>query len=110
MFLDPNIDDVESMLYHLGPIVFNRPGNKRGEVTVRKLELDSANKRQPLFGCKMEKLEYVRNLVERIASETNSALKTFLLQELTQSYDVSSEYSGMVKQYVEDLLRSGFGR
>lgn len=101
MFLDPNIDDVESMVQHLGPIVFSRPGNKRSEVTVRILELDSANGRQALFGRKMERLEHIRHLVERISSETNSTLKTFLLQELTESYDVSSEYSGMIKQYVK---------
>lgn len=109
MFLDPNTDDVEGMVQHLGPIVFSRPGDKRSGVTVRILELDSASKRQTLFGRKMERLEYVRHLVERIASETNSALKTFLLRELTDSYDVSSEYSGMIKQYVAVSLNTGFG-
>ena len=106
MFLDPNIDDVESMVQHLGPLVFSCPGNKRSEVTVRTLELDSANGRPALFGRKIERLEYIRHLVERIASETNSSLKTFLLQELTESYDISSEYSGMIKVYVDICRRS----
>jgi hypothetical protein len=103
MFLDPNIDDVEKMVQHLGPLIFSCPGNKRSEVTIRTLELDSANGRKALFGRKVEKLEHIRHLVERTACETNRLIKDFLLQELTESYDASSEYSGMVKAYVDGL-------
>jgi hypothetical protein len=103
MFLDPNTDDVENLVQHLGPVVFNRPGNKRSEVTVRMLELNSLRGRAKLIDRKMEKLETIKNLVERIATVNNPTLKSFLHEELTQSYDISSEFSGMVKTYVEEL-------
>lgn len=103
MFLDPNNDNVENLVQHVGPLVFNRPGNVRSEVTVRTLELNSLKGRPSLISRKMEKLESIKNLVERIATTENTTLKSFLLEELTESYDISSEFSGMTKKYVEDL-------
>jgi uncharacterized protein (TIGR02646 family) len=103
MFLDPNSDDVERMVQHVGPLVFSSPGNKRADVTIRLLQLDSADAREQLFGRKLERLENIRNLVERIVSETNKTLKGFLFSELNEYCDISSEYSGMIKAYVEGL-------
>lgn len=103
MFLDPHTDDVENLLQHVGPLVFNRPGNIRSEVTVRLLELNSLKGRISLIARKVEKLESTKNLVERISTTGNPTLKSFLLDQLTESYDISSEFSGMVKTYVEGL-------
>jgi hypothetical protein len=103
MFLDPNTDDVENLVQHVGPLVFNRPGNERSEITVRILELNSLTGRAKLIDRKVEKLETIKNLVERIATVNNPTLRSFLYEELTQSYDISSEFSGMVKTYVEGL-------
>jgi len=103
MFLDPNNDDVENLVKHVGPLVFNRPGNVRSEVTVRILELNSLKGRPSLISQKMEKIESIKNLVERIATTENTTLKSFLLEQLTENYDISSEFSGMIKTYVEDL-------
>lgn len=103
MFLDPNNDDVENLIQHIGPLVFNRPGNIRSEVTVRTLELNSLKGRPSLISQKWEKLESIKNLVERIVSPQNPTLKSFLLEELTENYDISSEFSGMIKTYVEGL-------
>jgi len=100
MFLDPNIDDVESLVQHLGPLVFNRPGSVRSEVTVRILEL---NRRPDLISRKVEKLESVKNLAERVVTTKNTTLKSFLLEQLAEDYDISSEFSGMTKTYVESL-------
>lgn len=103
MFLDPNNDDVENLVQHVGPLVFNRPGNVRSEVTVRMLELNSLKERPSLISRKMEKLESIKNLAERIATIENTTLKSFLLEQLTESYDISSEFSGMTKTYVMGL-------
>ena len=103
MFLDPNTDDVENMIQHVGPFVFNRPGNQRSEVTVRKLELNSLEGRPSLISRKMETLESVKNLAERIATTVNPTLKLFLVEQLSESCDLSSEFSGMSKTYVEAL-------
>jgi hypothetical protein len=109
MFLDPYTDDVENLIQHVGPLIFNRPGNTRSEVTVRMLELDSPKRRPNLISQKMERLESIRNLVERIATTDNTTLKSFLLEQLTESYDISSEFSGMIKAYAEGLPDSWSG-
>ena len=103
MFLDPNDDDVENKLQHVGPLVFNKPGDVRAEVSVRLLELDKLDARKYLIGRKFEKLEEIRNLVERISAETNIVLKQFLLDELSEKCSISGEFSAMVKTFVEGL-------
>ncbi|GAH58134.1 unnamed protein product [marine sediment metagenome] len=103
MFLDPNTDDVENMIQHVGPFIYNLPGNKRSEVTIRILELDKLDGRIELIARKMEKLEEIKHLVERIVSEPNQIVKTFLMADLSEKCDIVSEYSGMVKSYVVSL-------
>ena len=103
MFLDPNIDDVESFVIHLGPLVFNVPGNPRAEVAVRMLELDHFNKRKQLIQRKVEKLEEIRNLIERANAADNLSLRAFLLEILTERCSASQEFSGMVKSYLDGL-------
>lgn len=103
MFLDPNSDDVESKLQHVGPLVFSRPGHVRAEVTIRLLELDRPDARRHLIGRKFDKLEEIRNLVERIATESNNVVKQFLLRELDERCSASGEFSAMVKAYVAGL-------
>lgn len=104
MFLDPNTDNVEDLLKHLGPIVYNNhPGDKRSEVTVNILQLQSIKARKSLIGQKIEKLESIKRLIEHIADEVNPTMKNFLRRELSESCDISAEYSGMVKAYVESL-------
>lgn len=106
MFLNPNTDDVENMVQHVGPLVFSRPGNRRSAVTVRILELNSMYRRKQLIGRKIERLESISNLVERIADECNPILKTFLLEDLMESCSISTEFSSMIKTYVEGLPSS----
>lgn len=99
MFLDPNIDNVEDLLIHLGPIVHNyHPGDKRSEITVTILQLQS---RKPLIGRKIEKLQNIKHLIQRIVNEVNPTMKDFLQRELSERCDISAEFSGMVKACVE---------
>jgi hypothetical protein len=103
MFLDPNTDDVESMVTHVGPFVFHLPGETRSELTVRLLELDRFDGRSALVARKLESLENVRNLVDRIATASHPLLKQILSEDLEARCERSAEYSGMVKAYVEAL-------
>lgn len=103
MFLDPNTDDVENLVHHVGPLVFNRPGDERSEVTVRILQLNSLRDRPKLIDRKMERIENIKNLLELIAKTKNPTLKSFYRQELVENCEISSEYSGMVKTFVEGL-------
>lgn len=110
MFLDPNNDDVENLVQHVGPVIFSIPGNNRAEITVRTLELHTLSGRINLIARKMEKLESIKNLIERIVESNNPILKSFLLDELKESYDISSEFSGMLKTYVEGLPSNLFAK
>lgn len=48
-------------------------------------------------------LESIKNLAERITTTKSTTLKSFLLKDLAESYDISSEFSGMTKTYVDGL-------
>jgi uncharacterized protein (TIGR02646 family) len=106
-FLDPNVDDVESLVIHMGPIVFHVPGEVRSELSIRILELDKYDGRKALIARKMELLENIRNLRERIEREQNELLRQILAEDLLARSDRSAEFSGMEKTYVE-VNRTGF--
>ena len=103
MFLDPYVDDVESLTMHVGPLVFNVPGNVRAELTIKLLELDHFDKRRQLIERKVEKLEEIRNLVERACGATNPILREFIVEDLIGRSSRSNEFSGMVKAYLNGL-------
>jgi len=108
MFLDPNADDVESMILHVGPFVFSASVNPRAEITVRLLKLDSMEGRRELIARKLERLEDIKNLIERITTETSAPLKEVLLDSLKEHCATSSEFSGMVKTFVDHTLPEGW--
>jgi hypothetical protein len=103
MFLDPNSDDVESMITHFGPFVFPVPGETRSELSVRLLELDRYDGRPALVARKLELIENIRNLLERIAREPHPLLRQILSEDLEARCARAAEYSGMVMAYVGAL-------
>jgi len=95
-FLDPYVDDVESVLVHLGPIVGWKPGYQRAEITIRTLELHSGARRE-LISRKIERLEELSELLERLASSSCDELMGLLLtKRLEEMKSPDAEYSGMV--------------
>jgi hypothetical protein len=94
-FVDPYVDDVETMFIHLGPVVAWVPGDKRAEISARTLGLHG-KARIPLVLKKIEKIEETQNLIERYQSETNAVLKGLLRKALLDLADKSSEFSAMV--------------
>ena len=93
---------------HCGPFVFSAPGNPRSETTVRLLELDSIQNRLELIGRKMERLEHIKNLVEGVSSEVKPTLKRILIEDLEEHCSAESEYSGMVRTFVDTLMPHGW--
>ena len=94
MLLNPYMDDVEQMIVHLGPLVTWQTGNQRAEITVRRLELNSC-RRMELVGRKIEKIEEVRNLLERIEGMIGGVLRELLELKLDELTSLSAEFSGM---------------
>ncbi len=103
MFLDPYRNNVEQQTFHVGPVVFNQPGNDEAEITIRILELSEIEKRNELFTQKVNKLKSTNNLLARIKKCENPVLKTLLLEELEEMTDKSSEYSGMIRSLINAL-------
>jgi len=63
-------------------------------VSIRILELDNY-RRKELIGRKIEKIEELNNLTERIF-KAESTLKDVLKKKVNEMSDKKSEYSGMV--------------
>lgn len=101
--LDPNEDDVEACLMHLGPLILPVPGDSRAAATLRQLKLDLPNERPELIGRKFERLEQVRHLVDRIKLEQNNEVRQLFVEELNEQCSRSAEFSAMIKSYVDAL-------
>lgn len=97
-FLDPYVDDVESMITHLGPVVSWNVGDRRAEATLRTLALHNAS-RIELISRKIERLEDANDKLDRLKVEAG-VLKKLLSRQIDEMQDVGSEYSGMVKAAV----------
>ncbi len=82
------------------PIVCWISGNKRAEITVRILDLDS-NKRSKLIFRKIEKIGELNHLIERYQSESNSLLKRLLFKQIEEMQHKTAEYSGMIKTIIQ---------
>ncbi len=99
-FVDPYVDNVESMFIHCGPVVRWRSGNARAEFAVKRLELLDP-KRTPLMCRKVEKIGEVLTLMERVKDAKNATMKALLTKQLQEMADASAEYSAMVKTILE---------
>ena len=99
-FLDPYHDDVEQCLVHLGPLVYSRSGHIRAEKTIRKLALDSME-RKGLIDRKTDVLEKARALITNVKSAEDPLLKALREDELARMKRVDAEYSAMVIAYLD---------
>jgi len=99
-FVDPYVDLVEEMFEHHGPIVLSKTGCKRAEIAVRQLEL-SSSARFHLVSKKIEKIEQVCHVLERIKHEGNAILKDLLIISLKEMANSTTEFSAMVLTVLE---------
>ena len=75
------------MLMHIG-------NSKRGELTIKKLELN----RKELRERRTEKIEEFQRLIDKFNNESNSSLKALIANEI-ESHIIKSEYSFTLSQY-----------
>ncbi|HEY40305.1 MAG TPA: HNH endonuclease [Dehalococcoidia bacterium] len=94
-FLDPYSDDVEHMVEHYGPIMGWRGGDKRAEITIKKLELDT-NARFLLISRKVEKIEELNNVIERYIKESSADIKALMKEKIKRMINKKAEYSAMI--------------
>ena len=102
MLLNPYTDDVEAMIVHLGPFITWQVGNERAEITIRKLELDSCT-RMELIVRKIERIEQIKHLLERIEGIDGGALRELLELKVHELTALGAEFSGMAMAVVKAL-------
>ncbi|PLU25723.1 HNH endonuclease [Sinorhizobium medicae] len=107
-FLDPYTDQVEELVIHYGPIVCWKPGAENAEITIKTLELHSTT-RSELIARKVEKIEALNNLVERISRATG-VMKEMLEIQLDGMRSRDAEYSGMICTICETIELRGSER
>jgi hypothetical protein len=93
-FLDPYVDDVEDLLVHHGPIVGWKHGTASAEASIKILDLHSG-KRSHLLLRKIEKIDEINNLCERLLTSHGSPLEPLLRLDLQRRADKDAEYSAM---------------
>lgn len=86
------------MIRHQGPLVTWEPGNARAEVTVRRLELNSKNRRQ-LIDRKIEHMEFLNELIAKRDS-CSGVMRELAKQRVEQMAEVHEEFSGMVASLI----------
>jgi hypothetical protein len=104
-FLDPYLEDVESMLHHDGPVVTAVVGHPRAEVVVGILKLCSEERIELVKG-KIRSIQALQNILERFNSTPAGALREVIRLQIVDMASTSFEYSAMIR----DALRAkGFG-
>lgn len=97
MLLNPYKDKTNIHLRAFGPIILHINNSKRGEITWRKLELN----RTELRDKRLEKIEELKNLIDKLNSENIPALKALIENEIND-FIHRSEFSFTLKQFFED--------
>lgn len=93
-FLDPYVDDVETRVLHLGPLVSWTPGDASAETSIKMLQIHD-DTRIELIKRKIETIDKLNNLVARI-EKAEEPLKGLLLLALERMKEKNSEYSAMI--------------
>lgn len=99
-FVNPYIDEPDEYLIPLGGFIYYRPGNKRGEITVKKIDLN----RSSLIEQRKERIDSIQRLADKYCEETNPTVKQMLSEEIKKEYEPDKPYSACVKSTVEHLL------
>jgi len=95
--LNPYEDNPDDELIALGPLIRQRPGRRRGEVTVLTLELNRAE----LVEMRQDRMERVARLADEFAVEPDGPLKTALAKELEKEREKAAAYSFVVGGFLD---------
>ncbi len=98
--INPYVDNPEDYLLFLGTMVIHKPTNKRGEITETLLDLN----RPELMEARKERIDAIRNLVDKYSAETNATLKALLQKEIIKEMAEDKPYSRCVKSVVDQLV------
>jgi len=96
--IDPYEDKPSLHLRFHGPLIFNRPGSIRGEVTRAQVDL----KRPALVERRSERIEALKPLIDRYCTCTTDELRALLLSQIKLSLAAEAEYAGCLRDFARD--------
>ena len=97
--INPISENPDNSILALGAVIYKRPGNRKGEVTISILDLN----RTSLLEKRSEKLHSFELLVDKYVTETNPDLKAILKEQLLKEASAESEYSFIISSYLRIL-------
>ncbi|MFJ4073250.1 HNH endonuclease [Paenarthrobacter sp. NPDC089988] len=95
--LNPYTDDLPTFIRHRGPLIDWAAGNVRGEISIRKLDLN----RPPLLVSRAERMNNVRDLYDRWHASTEPLRST--LAAAIRIDAVQGEFQQTVIAYLREL-------
>lgn len=97
--INPYEDNPEQHLISAGPMIFNKPGDRKGHVTYTILELN----RSGLFERRVERLNSLKCLADKWGCEQNQTIKDILEKELKKEAAPDKEYSFVIKKFLTSI-------
>lgn len=99
--IDPNLEDPADHIKFIGPLIDRR--TDRGEITIRRIQLD----RPPLNARRVERLKEILERVSRIRVEANPEIRALLIDALGREGDADREYSACARAFVDHVVSNG---
>jgi len=96
--LNPYKDNPSQHLRAFGPFISQINGDTRGEITVKKLDLNRADLRER----RTDILKSLSRLLDKFHKEQDQGLKQILKDELLECAETKNEYSLTIKQFLID--------
>ncbi|MCH8051052.1 MAG: hypothetical protein IIC86_03430 [Chloroflexi bacterium] len=98
--LNPYIDDLNSELLALGPMIWQKLAKVRGETTVRVVGLN----RSALVEQRQERIEAVSGLADKYESLPKGDAKKAIRKELLREAESDREFSFVVRGYLKQVV------
>ena len=99
-YINPYQENPVEFLIALGAFIYHKSNNRRGEITEKDLDLN----RHELIERRKERIDSIRNLIDRYNDEENSSLKDVLLNEIQTEIAENKPYSMCTSSIVAHLL------
>ena len=96
--INPNTDDPQGYLKFHGALVFHMPGSMIGERTILHLELD----RTGLVERRTERINSIKQLIDRWNAQNEGHLKTLLFGEIIKELSVDREYCATLRAFARE--------
>lgn len=99
-FIDPYTEEPTEHIAAVGFYVRQRRGSERGELTIREIELN----RPELLARRMDRLDAIGNLVDKMVRTVDPALRALIREDLTRETASDKEFHLCATAYLQSLL------